>query len=233
MVSGRQGSEWLKMDGYDAHVTYKAMKTLRIRVTPPHGDVTVSAPLSTPGHVIADFLREKHAWIMRSQSEVRLRSTSSATPVTGGRVRLWGTWREVVVRDAAPAVARVVGNQVHLHAPAGDDDAARRAVEGLYRREMGAALELLLRSWEPRVGRRATSITLRRMSSRWGSCHPVTARMTFNTALAKFPPEALEFVVVHELVHLLERGHGPVFRAHMTRLLPGWEERRQLLRDGP
>ncbi len=221
------------MDGFEALVTYKAMKRLRVRITPPDGAVAVSAPFGTPEHVIERFLNENNGWILQTQTAVRLRSPRPERLATGGRVRLWGTWREVVLADAARASARLVGEQIHIRCPHGDDEAARRAMEAFYRREVGPVLQQSLAQWEPRVGRSPAGTKLRRMTSRWGSCNTVTAVITFNTALAKFAPEASEFVVVHELVHLLERGHGPAFKAHMNRLLPEWSARRQLLRGGP
>lgn len=233
MTSRTGYSDLLRMDGYEAHVTYKAMKRLRVRIKPPDGTVAVSAPFDTPEHVIERFLRTHHAWILRTQSAVRLRSPRPDLLVTGGRVRLWGTWREVVVQDGARARAWEVDGRIHIQRPDGDDDAARRGMEALYRREMNAALGRLLAQWEPQVGRRAAGTRLRRMTSRWGSCNTVTAVITFNTELAQFAPGALEFVVVHELVHLLERGHGPVFKGHMARFLPDWPARRQLLREAP
>ena len=221
------------MDGYGALVTYKAMKRLRVRIKPPDGAVTVSAPIDTPDHVIERFLDANHQWILQTQAAVRLRSPHPERLVTGGRVRLWGTWHEVERLESTRASAKLVGNRIHIRCPTGDDEAARRAVESLYRREMAPALDRLREEWEPRVGRSAAGTKLRRMTSRWGSCNTVTAVITFNTALARFEPEALEFVVVHELVHLLERGHGPVFKAHMSALLPDWSARRRLLQDGP
>lgn len=226
-------SDSLHMDGYEALVTYKPMKRLRVRIKPPDGTVAVSAPFDTPDHVIEGFLRTNHRWILKTQSDVRLRSPRPELLSTGGRVRLWGAWREVVVEDAPRASARDVDGRIHIKRPDGDDEAALRAMEALYRREMGPAVQRHLELWEPRVGRKAAGTKLRRMTSRWGSCNTVTAMITFNTALAKFPSEALDFVVVHELVHLLERGHGPVFKGHMNRLLPDWSARRQLLREGP
>ncbi len=233
MRSRATSSNLLQLNGFEAHVTYKDVKRLRLRITPPDGVVAVSAPHGTAERVITRFLDENNAWILQTQTMVRLRSPMPQRLVTGGRIRLWGTWRELEVGDAARASARLQDGRIHIDRPAGDEDAARRGVEALYRREMGPAAVDVLREWEPRVGRSTTGTKLRRMTSRWGSCNTMTAVITFNTALARFPPEALEFVVVHELVHLLERGHGPIFKAHMNRLLPDWSARRQLLREGP
>lgn len=233
MGSWSRDSELLEMDGYEAVVTYKNMRTLRVRITAPDGEVKVSAPILTPDHVIVDFLQDKHAWVLKHRSDVRLRSIRPEPLVTGGRLRLWGVWRQVVVEGASRASARVVDSAVHVKCPPGDEVAAQRAVDALYRREMGPAVADALEKWEPLVGRRSTGVKLKRMKSRWGSCNTVTGEITLNTRLAKFDVEALDYVVVHELVHLLERGHGPAFKAHMGALMPDWPARRDLLREGP
>ncbi|MGO1384398.1 MAG: M48 family metallopeptidase [Arachnia sp.] len=226
-------SEWLAMDGYDAFVTYKNMKSLSVRIKPPHGEVMVSAPLFTPEHVIVDFLRGRHDWVQHHQAAIRLRSVGPSPLVTGSRVPLWGAWREVVVEEGARASARIVAGNIHIRRPGDDDDAARRAVDALYRRELVPAVMQDIGRWETRVGRCATEVRVKRMKSRWGSCNTQTGALTFNSMLAKFSPKALEMVVVHELVHLLERGHGEAFKAHMNVHLPDWPVRRQMLREDP
>lgn len=84
--------------------------------------------------------------------------------------------------------------------------------------------------WEPIMGVQSKSLALRDMSSRWGSCNPSTGRICLNVQLLNYPEECLEYVVVHELCHLLERGHGEKFKALMDTFLPDWRERRALLR---
>lgn len=88
----------------------------------------------------------------------------------------------------------------------------------------------LLAAWEPILGVKASKIAYRNMKSRWGSCQPATGRICLNVRLALYPPECLEYVVVHELCHLLERGHGRRFCALMDAVLPDWRERRAQLR---
>lgn len=88
----------------------------------------------------------------------------------------------------------------------------------------------LVAKWEPIMGVKAGKLAYRNMTSRWGSCQPATGRICLNVRLALYPPECLEYVVVHELCHLLERGHGPRFRALMDAFLPGWREARAKLR---
>ncbi|TSJ82789.1 M48 family metallopeptidase [Bifidobacterium apousia] len=90
-------------------------------------------------------------------------------------------------------------------------------------------LPTLLDRWVPVVGRRPERISLRKMKTRWGSCTPATASIRLNTDLAWLDPDLLEYVLVHELTHLYEHGHGPGFRARMDCYMPDWTERRRRL----
>jgi predicted metal-dependent hydrolase len=125
--------------------------------------------------------------------------------------------------------------RILLQAPPGTGREKRLAVlERWYRTEVANALPPLLALWQERMGVRVERIFVRRMKTRWGSCTPRTRTIRFNSELAKRPPSALEYIVVHELVHLLEPGHGPRFVALMDRFLPEWRaERRALHRMSP
>ena len=87
----------------------------------------------------------------------------------------------------------------------------------------------LVAKWEPIMGVKAGELAYRNMKSRWGSCQPSTGRICINIRLALFPPECLEYVVVHELCHLLEPGHGPRFKALMDAFIPNWREAKKKL----
>lgn len=99
-----------------------------------------------------------------------------------------------------------------------------------WRAVVEACVPVLVERWEPILGVKAGPLACRNMTSRWGSCQPATGRICINVRLALYPPECLEYVVVHELCHLRERGHGPQFKALMDAVLPDWRERRAKLR---
>ena len=92
-----------------------------------------------------------------------------------------------------------------------------------------ACVPVLVEKWEPVLGVKAGKLAYRNMKSRWGSCQPATGRICINVRLALYPPECLEYVVVHELAHLLERGHGPAFKAILDAVMPDWRSRRAKL----
>ena len=99
-----------------------------------------------------------------------------------------------------------------------------------WREVVSACVPALIAAWEPIMGVRAGKVAYRNMTSRWGSCQPSTGRICINVRLALYPPECLEYVVVHELCHLLERGHGSRFHQFMDTFMPDWKQRRAKLR---
>lgn len=99
-----------------------------------------------------------------------------------------------------------------------------------WREVVSACVPALIAAWEPIMGVHAGKLAYRNMTSRWGSCQPSTGRICINVRLALYPPECLEYVVVHELCHLLERGHGPRFHQLMDTFMPDWKQRRAKLR---
>lgn len=111
-------------------------------------------------------------------------------------------------------------------------EAAEAAPEQVaaWRAVVEACVPALVEAWEPIMGVKAGKLAYRNMTSRWGSCQPSTGRICINVRLALYPPECLEYVVVHELCHLLERGHGPRFKALMDTFMPDWRARRSKLR---
>lgn len=118
----------------------------------------------------------------------------------------------------------------HVYArPGADDQLQPGRSEAEAQRILQERLPTLLDRWVPVVGRRPGRISLRKMKTRWGSCTPATASIRLNTDLAWLDPDLLEYVLVHELTHLYEHGHGPGFRARMNRYMPDWTERRRRL----
>ena len=127
--------------------------------------------------------------------------------------------------------AWIVSQQKRIAAsPSSLAEAATQKERNEWRTIVEALTPVLINKWEPIMGVHAEKIVYRDMTSRWGSCQPSTGRICINIRLALYPPECLEYVVVHELCHLIERGHGPAFQAAMTRFLPDWKKRRARLR---
>ena len=114
--------------------------------------------------------------------------------------------------------------------PQGHAENATKEEVAAWRAVVEACVPVLIAEWEPILGVHAGKLAYRNMRSRWGSCQPATGRICINVRLALYPPECLEYVVVHELCHLLVRGHGPKFYELMDSVMPDWRERRAKLR---
>lgn len=100
-------------------------------------------------------------------------------------------------------------------------------------RSVKRAAQPLIAKWEPRLGVKASRLFVQRMKTKWGSCNPATRSIRLNTELAKKPRECLEYLVVHELAHLLEPTHNARFVALMDRFMPKWQHFRQVLNRLP
>lgn len=219
----------LIVDGLPIEVTRKKIKHLNLTVQPPEGRVTVSAPHRMGDGEIAEFVDSRRAWIERHRD--RLRRTAPKPLVDDSIQRIWGQPHPVRVVPSTRAYASLdPRGRLVVRVPPGSDAAMRRlAVDRWLRREVGRALPGLERRWAPALGVEVASWTIRRMSTRWGTCNPEVGRITLNLELATEISEYLEYVVVHEMVHLREPGHGVRFQRLMDRHLPGWRKLRAAL----
>jgi predicted metal-dependent hydrolase len=214
-----------KLDGVHIELVRKRIKNVYIRVLPPLGRVRVSAPLRMSGAAVREFVLSKLAWIRGHQARMRAQTPPAAkTFAEGEELVLWGRPRQI--RFFPVGGARRIflrGEFIDLHARPSDRPESRgRLVEKLLRRELERELSRLLALWCPIIGIPAPEVSIRRMRTRWGSCSPAARRVRFALHLAEKPLRFLEYVVVHELVHLLERSHNERFTAYMDRLLPHW-----------
>jgi hypothetical protein len=139
-----------------------------------------------------------------------------------------------VVEADEPSGVRVEHQRLVL-AVRPDTSTARRleVLDAWYRDEVRREAPPLIAKWEAVLGVKVRRLYVRRMRTRWGSCNPRTGAVRLNTDLAKKPRECLDYIVLHELVHMLERGHGPRFKAHLDRLMPQWKHYRQVLNRLP
>ena len=127
-----------------------------------------------------------------------------------------------------------MGSKLQLSVPVGTDNAHRRKLlESWYRTQIKEAIPPLIEKWEPIIGREVNGWTVRRMKTKWGSCNPESASLWFNIELAKKHPGCLEYIVVHEMTHLLERTHNDRFVQLMDTNLPNWRALRDELNGAP
>lgn len=214
------------MDSYELRRGFYKNLTLRLTAS---GGVRVSAPWFTPREWVDQFVADKADWIDRQRR--RLPSPEPLVP------RSWPVWGrdysvQVVHPGTLPRVIEVPGTlQVRVPASWGKDR-IRPLLERWDRDQVSQALDRLVPLWAGRMGLEPRSWTVKRLRSRWGSCRPDQARLVFNSRLAGYPAECLDYVVVHELAHLVEASHNARFHALVDRTLPGAKRIRSLLRLG-
>lgn len=180
------------------------------------------------------FVDDLEVWVVGKQ---RIKNMNLRVQPPDGRIevsvprRLFSKADEDIarfVRSKRAWIDKAV--QKTLASPMAQAEAAGADEVKMWRKVVEAFTPALVEQWEPILGVKAKSLAYRNMRSRWGSCQPSTGRICINVRLALYPPECLEYVVVHELCHLLVSGHGPEFQALMTKVMPDWKQRRDKLR---
>jgi hypothetical protein len=226
----------LDLGEISADVIFKDIKNLHLSVYPPTGRVRVAAPRRMKLETIRVFVISKLGWIKRQQQ--KLRGQARETPreyLDRESHYLWGRrfLLKVIEDDRAPSV-EVTHSHLSLRiSPGATDEKKRHAVAKWYREQMRAAVTLLVARWAPVIGVRVEKFYVQQMKTKWGSCNPLTHSVRLNTELAKKPKECLEYVLVHEMVHLLEPKHNARFIAMMDRFMPAWRLRRGQLNQLP
>jgi predicted metal-dependent hydrolase len=224
----------ITIDGITIAVTYKRMKTITLRVRTPSADVVVSAPLRTPAAVLNGFIAQKIPWIRSHQQRILARAATHTPDLSDdGTVRVWGTRMPLTYTPGTRRNVRLHADAVILTHPAESGAAERQAlVDVLYRRLVAAALPELVDRWSAVMQVHVNKTFVQKMKTRWGSCNYRAHHIRLNSELASYPPQCLEYVVIHELVHLLEASHNQRFYALMTQFYPDWKAIRALLRNG-
>jgi predicted metal-dependent hydrolase len=229
-------SAYITVRDINIDVIYKDIKNLHIGVYPPLGRVRVAAPLRLNDDDIRLAVIQRLPWIKRQREQLRLADRQSAREmVTGESHYVWGTRHRLkVVERPGRAHVEIDGERLLLYVPGGMDGAARIAVLQRWQREqLSGRIPELIAKWELTVGRTVPKWSIRRMKTKWGSCNRETGHLWFNLELAKKRPDCLEYIVVHEMAHLIERNHDERFTTLMDRLLPDWRGRREELNRAP
>lgn len=212
----------LNVDGLEIPVSVvrKRVKNLNLRVR-ADGTVTLSIPQHLPLARAREFLDRKGEWIAeRVRRNIERRPSPDLAGELPDRIPLWG---KLVPRDSVQANSGQAASDRDgsgQGAP-GQTTIDQAALDELYRTEVLRALPDVAERMEARIGVHATRWSVRVMKTRWGSCTPKTGAIRINARLAAYPPECLEFVVAHELVHLLEPSHNTRFHALLDEFCPG------------
>ncbi|SHI90193.1 hypothetical protein SAMN02745146_1856 [Hymenobacter daecheongensis DSM 21074] len=211
----------------DLHIELvrKNIRSLRLTVYAPDGRIRVAAPLRTPEAAIHEFVSTRRAWIRRHQEKFEAREKPAELTYESGETHFYqGLPYPLRVQQATgPARVALLDGQLCLTVPAGATRTQRQlTLTAWYRARLKEQLPALLAHWEPIVGVRATAWGVKQMKTRWGTCNIRAKRIWLNLELIKHPTPSLEYVVVHELVHLHERLHNARFWGLMDQFMPDW-----------
>ncbi len=226
----------IDLGGISVEVIKKDIKNVHLSVYPPTGKVRISAPLRMSLDTIRVFAITKLGWIRRQQGKVREQEREAPREFLDRESHyVWGRryLLKVVEKDAAPGV-ELKHSQIVLQVRPGSGTERKQAIlDDWYRAQLKAAVPPLISKWERLMGVKVERFFMQRMKTRWGSCSVTSAGIRLNTDLARKPRECLEYVVVHEMVHLLEPTHNSRFAALMEQYMPMWRSKREALNRLP
>lgn len=242
-ASGTAKATALTVEDVKVSVIRKRVKNVNVRVYPPEGNVVVSVPLRMSDGVVREVVAGRLPWIRRQRT--RYASTPAAPfleYVDGEEHRVFGLIYRLRLAQGRGSTGwgATEPDVIALHVkPFAEHVARQRAYEAWLRRLLDAEIERLVARWAPALGVEVTAWGVKRMKTRWGTCNHRAGRIWLNFELVKRPHECLEYVVVHELAHLIVPDHSQAFWSVLDEHLPGWRRARSelgrwpLWADGP
>lgn len=227
----------LTVRGLPVSVVRKAIKNLHLGVYPPNGRIRVAAPLTVSDEAVRVAVVGKLGWIKRQQANFSSQPRQTARKMVGGESHYYLGRRyrlHIVAQKGAAKVILRNRTTLELHLRP-DATVAQRtvAMHRWYRQQLKLLIPPLLKKWQSALGVRVAGCGIKKMKTRWGTCNTEARRIWLNLELAKKPVQCLEYILVHELVHLLERHHDDHFIALMNQHLPHWQLHRQTLNSEP
>ena len=217
-------------------VVLKDIRNIHLSVYPPAGRVRISAPSGMNIETIRLYAISRLGWIKKQQH--KLRGQERETPreyLNRESHYLWGKrYLLKIVEREAPSAVDVQHSAILLYIrPDASQEKKQSLLDAWYRKQLKAAIPDLIALWEKRVVVRVNEFGIKKMKTKWGTCNPDARRIWVNLELAKKPKECLEYIVVHEMVHLLENHHNERFMALMDDILPKWRSLRDDLNRLP
>ncbi len=226
----------LKLGDISVDVVLKDIKNVHLSVYPPTGRVRISAPSHMNMDTIRVFAISKLDWIKKHQKALEKQARETQRDFVDRESHyVWGKryLLQVRERNEAPSI-RLKGNKMILTVHPDTESGKRHIIlESWYREQIKAATPGLVAEWEGRMDVSVNRFYVQRMKTKWGSCNPQKRSIRLNTELARKPRECLEYLVVHEMTHLIEPTHNARFAALMDRLLPQWRTLRAGLNTAP
>ncbi|MDM5176265.1 M48 family metallopeptidase [Massilia antarctica] len=225
-----------KLGDIAVDVVQKDIKNLHLSVHPPAGKVRISAPLRMDIDTIRVFAITKLAWIKSQQKKLREQQRETPREYLDRESHyVWGKryLLKLVEKEAAPTVELKHNKMILQLRPGASHEKRQEVLDAWYREQLKEVIPSLIAKWENVVGAKAGKFFVQKMKTKWGSCSPGPKNIRINTDLAKKPLQCLEYIVAHELIHLVERHHNERFIALMDTHMPQWPQYREMLNSLP
>jgi hypothetical protein len=227
----------ISIRGLPVDVVRKAIKNLHLGVYPPHGRVRVAAPLAVSDEAVRLAVIGKLGWIKRQRARFEDQPRQSKREMVSGESHYFLGQRyrlNVVVQGGPGRVAIRNKRTIHLFVREGSDTAQReRVLLAWHRQQLKALIPPLIARWEAAMGVKVAERGVKQMKTKWGACNIEARRIWLNLELAKKPVQCLEYIILHEMVHLLERHHNDRFIKLMDSFMPQWRLHRAELNRAP
>ncbi len=229
-------TERIQLAEVSIEVTRKDIKNVHLSVHPPDGRVTLAAPTSTRLEVARAYAITKLGWIRRQRE--KLEAQARETPrkfIERESHYVWGRRYLLTVREteASPGVSLDHKRMTLAVRPGADAVKRAEIIHRWHKALLHAEVPALIRKWEPRISVKVNRYFLQRMKTKWGGCNHQQRNIRLNTELVKKPKDLLEYVIVHEMVHLIEPTHSERFLAILEKHWPSWREARAELNELP
>lgn len=220
-------NSYLQLGPIEALIVRKPVKNLHLSVLPPNGWVRVTAPQNMNDDAIRTLLALRLPWIKKQQAKFSGQQRQTKRDYISGESHYFLGKRyrlDVVYKDESPKVTIKGKNKIVLQVkPKSTTKKRQEILTDWYREELHSVVDELIIKWQKKIGVKVSSWGIKQMKTRWGTCNHDTAKILLNLELAKKPPACIEYVVVHELVHLIEKKHSEKFVALVAKYIPKWK----------
>jgi len=213
----------------DIHIELiqKSIKNVHLSVLPPHGDVRISAPLHLSTETIRLYAISKLPWIKQQQKKIRSQERESRRVFVNKETHYFQGRKYLlrVYEQAGPTKVALHTRYLDLYVKPGTPTFVRQhLLNEWYRNQLKEVVPFYVRKWEKKIGVTVAAVGIKLMKTKWGSCNIEARRIWLNLELAKKPLQCLEYIIVHEMVHLLERKHNARFMAYLDKYMPQWKD---------
>ena len=226
-------NQQINVEGLSIKVLRKNIKAIRLSIYPPDGHIKISVPLKVKEDYVRLFISSKMSWIKKQQLKFSRKTQLPQRKYISGETCYFEGQAYLLTLIYHQKTAKILlRNTTHLELYVKKNSSTENRKNILiewYRGQLKKRLPDLIAKWQPIIGVTVKDWGVKRMKTRWGTCNVADARIWLNLELMTKPTHCLEYVVVHEMVHLLERSHNARFKAYMDKFLPEWRSYEQAL----